>query len=794
MSFFKYSTISSLCICLLFFALSLSAQKYNLNGYFKFKKVQAFGTISMKLIQEGDQLTGSFNWEFDKSVSVKQRTRTGKFTGTYNPIRDLYILTSEDGDPKNETSWILFRKTEDGNFVGVSRIMEKNKPKYVANTIHYYLNSPSNKKEFSEIDFASIRHNFVTLWYEKETDRLIVMSDWSNWVGVTYRHGSSSSYEECRFTSENRCEFDPRHGDGTPYTKSGFYNAHFTYLDNKTIEWDSNKWRYLNSKTRVNKKTILKNVRSEGRISDFNPSGEWRYVSGRYKGKDGILSFTYLSDRLFYGTSSDSPYSLDYYYEKEPGYYICNMPGLRGNGGHFRMTSKNTLDFHNSFDYQGVYHRFNPDNIKYSPSFYSMKFGNSDTMYLAFYKNNRVEFVNSSPEFPLSKAYITLKSKFDYYRKGKSISTYRINGENLYFTVNGREYSGKVDSDGNIHSTQDFKLYNFGSKVGCVLGDCDDGKGIKILNDKGIYEGDMAHGTRNGYGIYHQEDGFWWHVGEWTEDKRNGFGNQFSLTKLPSKLDTKKTFKGYWVNGNFISSTKPTAEEIKKFSRTCQITAFGLQYEGLWDGECNDGIVTGDGKFSFTNSSGSKFIWEGTFDGGNPVGKIKKTSLFRNGDKEVEYVNIVNGKVDGLRVIKQDLTNGIALEKIIISYSNGVPDGNIAIGFAKNGQIVKINHNGNGKFSYSYTDYGDYYFAKLIIDSGIKCLAYKFGNQLSSNSIVKSIIENFLKKLLEDEEFQVKNLSKTALKNEYISDLKKKGKEETARSIEIAELINCIFN
>ena len=85
------------------------------------------------------------------------------------------------------------------------------------------------------------------------------------------------------------------------------------------------------------------------------------------------------------------------------------------------------------------------------------------------------------------------------------------------------------------------------------------GKGKYYFFNGDIYEGDFENGIRNGYGIYHINNGNKiTYKGNWNEDYPNGNG---------IIIYGKNQLKGFWRNGEYISSSGEENEIFKNLDK-----------------------------------------------------------------------------------------------------------------------------------------------------------------------------------------------------------------------------------
>ncbi len=92
----------------------------------------------------------------------------------------------------------------------------------------------------------------------------------------------------------------------------------------------------------------------------------------------------------------------------------------------------------------------------------------------------------------------------------------------------------------------------FEAALGCVEGDCDNGRGTYVYRNQTIYVGDFKASVANGYGICYFADGDQY-VGEWKNHNFDGQGVMYKNEGI--------TKKGLWKNSKYISPTATKSEE-----------------------------------------------------------------------------------------------------------------------------------------------------------------------------------------------------------------------------------------
>lgn len=222
-------------------------------------------------------------------------------------------------------------------------------------------------------------------------------------------------------------------------------------------------------------------------------------------------------------------------------------------------------------------------------------------------------------------------------------------------------------------------------------------------------------------------------------------------------------------------------------------------FRGEWSGECeniynekfseNIEWANGYGNFTFISESGYKWTITGKFINGRIDGLSTE-----NDNSQTKYSYFIDGLRDGIvtSIIKSRNNPDYPIS-FLVSYAKGIPDGDIGVAVYENGQVSKLEHLGDNKFTTSRINYGNYYPVKLFIE-GIKCYALDKVSSLPNSKLGKAVVSNILSSLILDEDFRIENLAKSHLKSTFKSELKKNGLENFADLIDMNDLISCMFN
>ncbi len=186
----------------------------------------------------------------------------------------------------------------------------------------------------------------------------------------------------------------------------------------------------------------------------------------------------------------------------------------------------------------------------------------------------------------------------------KYVGRYRNNkmeGEGTYFYQSGKVEEGLFANNRYVGDE---------NSIGCVSGDCENGKGIYILKNGEKYEGYMQNGVRSGKGTYYFNSGERY-KGYWKDNKRNGFGTNY--------YPDGEIFKGNWKDDKRNGYGKYTYVD-------------GSSYSGMWE----MGRYVGTGKNSYGCISGNCYNGYGVYrwkDG------QKYEGYFKNGKRHGKGTN-----------------------------------------------------------------------------------------------------------------------------------------------------------
>ena len=151
------------------------------------------------------------------------------------------------------------------------------------------------------------------------------------------------------------------------------------------------------------------------------------------------------------------------------------------------------------------------------------------------------------------------------------------------------------------------------TKVGCISGDCQNGKGTYVLSDGSVYVGDFKMGEIHGVGVCYYQDGSRYR-GEWAHRLPHGKGSRY----FPN--GQKRT--GHWKRGVPVGADGRFESLANQESYLASIVKIQT---GCLQGNCQNG------KGTYAYSDGSRY--EGYFFRGKPGGQ--GTFYYPNGDRYV---------------------------------------------------------------------------------------------------------------------------------------------------------------
>lgn len=176
------------------------------------------------------------------------------------------------------------------------------------------------------------------------------------------------------------------------------------------------------------------------------------------------------------------------------------------------------------------------------------------------------------------------------YEDGKKLYAQFANGEAISQVIcyypNGEKYVGKWKNHdrtvGMLYSInkevikaiwKDGKYIGSlkGEKVGCVSGNCVNGKGSYVYADLTRYDGSFKNGLANGYGICYYADGDIY-VGDWENHTFDGIGTMY--------FNDGSVVQGNWKNGNYIK--KEVVESIEAEYRQFDFTEGSNENGKIW--------------------------------------------------------------------------------------------------------------------------------------------------------------------------------------------------------------------
>lgn len=117
-------------------------------------------------------------------------------------------------------------------------------------------------------------------------------------------------------------------------------------------------------------------------------------------------------------------------------------------------------------------------------------------------------------------------------------SDWKKNGNGTLFKSNGKSEHGTWKAD---------ELINDKKLVGCISGDCKNGKGVYIYQDNTRYEGEFKDGLANGTGVCFYADGSVY-SGQWKHHNYNGLGVKYG--------NDGQLKIGNWQNGTLTTEEK----------------------------------------------------------------------------------------------------------------------------------------------------------------------------------------------------------------------------------------------
>ena len=216
----------------------------------------------------------------------------------------------------------------------------------------------------------------------------------------------------------------------------------------------------------------------------------------------------------------------------------------------------------------------------------------------------------------------------------------------------------------------------------CLLGNCQNGKGVFVDKDGNEYNGNFSIGSKDGIGKMRFTSGGMYE-GNWSMNRYNGKGKEV--------LKNGDSYEGNFINGYY------NGEGI--YTSLSGITYTGLFNKGKFDGLIkqvyNDEVTTviyKDGVF-VSSTKENKIVPQNT----NPNAVYVKDQKYTDGSSYSGYV--VNGMLDGYGVY--NYTSGNVYEgEFIMGKKNGVGKYIYTSGDVYEGEFKMGKKNGVGKYIY----------------------------------------------------------------------------------------------
>lgn len=296
------------------------------------------------------------------------------------------------------------------------------------------------------------------------------------------------------------------------------------------------------------------------------------------------------------------------------------------------------------------------------------------------------------------------------------LKNYEKHGQGILNKADGSRYEGEFQK-GYYHGygtltlpdgTQKQGLWEKGRYIGelnvnnikgCVSGNCYDGYGLMVYDDKSAYLGDFKNGVSHGSGVYIDSEGTKT-VGSFENDKISGYVNM------------------YMTNGNRY---------------------FGM----FWNGAANGygTLIYSDGTMYYGDFRDNSFDGEGVLY--NLETGEKKSGVFKNGEllaqKDEKDFKLIYGEKNGfgIRLTKDGRYSG--------NLQNGVPEGQGFLECYSGWTIVGNFHNGvaNGKGTLENVDEGKRYIGEIKNNaaSGKGTLYFSDGTTVSGNFLDGELAE-----------------------------------------------------